>query len=237
MRIIFEQIDWSLQKQVLPDPLAHYCTHVHRKVDGSQLQISDGAGKEALFTLLRVADEWRIQRSGKVLTARNLAPISLFCGLPKGDKLDRITRQASELGIREIIILKMARNVVQLDENRATKRLERLARVAVEAARQSERSDVLLIKGVLSFKEGIERALALSNAFFFHPKQPTALPSLTSHESCGLFVGPEGGFTAAECEQFADAGIIGAHLGQTILRTETASIIGIASALARMNRL
>ena len=95
----------------------------------------------------------------------------------------------------------------------------------------------MLIKGVLSFKEGIEHAQTLDNAFFFTPKQPTALPALTSHESCGVFVGPEGGFTATECAQFADAGIIGAHLGQTILRTETAAIIGIAAALARMDHL
>ena len=237
MRIIFEQIDWSLQKQVLPNPLAHYCTHVHRKLDGAQLQVSDGAGQEALFALRQRAEGWQIERAGEIIKVSNLAPISLFCGLPKGDKLDRITRQASELGIREIIILRMARNVVQLDEKRARKRLERLARVAIEAARQSERSDVLVIKGVLDFSEGIEYAQTLSKAFFFHPKQPTTLPALTSGESCGLFIGPEGGFTPTECEQFADSGIIGAHLGQTVLRTETASIISIATALARMNRL
>ena len=237
MRIIIEDIDWSQAIQPLPATMVHYCVHVHRQIAGCRLVISDGAGQEAEFTLLQQSDNWQIERNTEVIQSSNVVPITLFCGLPKGDKLDRVTRQASELGIAEIVLLKMSRNVVQLDGTKAAKRLARLERVALEAARQSERSRVLKLSGVYEFSEGIQQAISLDNAFYFHPGRSEILPSLDPTRSCGIFVGPEGGFSETECDQMTDAGIVRAHLGHTILRTETASIAGIVAALSKMGHL
>ena len=147
MRIIIADIDWTLSIQPLPDNMVHYCVNVHRQIAGNCLIISDGAGQEAEFTLLLQSDHWQIERKSKVYRSDNVIPITLFCGLPKGDKLDRVTRQASELGIAKVVLLKMSHNVVQLEGKKAAKRLARLERVALEAARQSERSRVLELTG------------------------------------------------------------------------------------------
>jgi len=237
MRIIIADIDWTLSIQPLPDNMVHYCVNVHRQIAGNCLIISDGAGQEAEFTLLLQSDHWQIERKSKVYRSDNVIPITLFCGLPKGDKLDRVTRQASELGIAKVVLLKMSHNVVQLEGKKAAKRLARLERVALEAARQSERSRVLELTGVYEFSEGIQQAISLDNAFYFHPGRSEILPSLDPTRSCGIFVGPEGGFSETECDQMSDAGIIQAHLGHTILRTETASVAGIVAALSKMGHL
>jgi 16S rRNA (uracil1498-N3)-methyltransferase len=50
-------------------------------------------------------------------------------------------------------------------------------------------------------------------------------------KSVGLFVGPEGGFTDEEVELALQNGCLPATLGDNILRTETAAIVGVASVM------
>lgn len=52
-----------------------------------------------------------------------------------------------------------------------------------------------------------------------------------------LLVGPEGGFSEVEAETARSAGAAVASLGPSILRTETAAVIGAALTLARYGRL
>ena len=46
-----------------------------------------------------------------------------------------------------------------------------------------------------------------------------------------LAIGPEGGWTVEELQQFRDSGWTSASLGETILRAETAAIVATALAL------
>ena len=52
-----------------------------------------------------------------------------------------------------------------------------------------------------------------------------ALSEVRSEQKLGLFVGPEGGFSEAEAQMAAEAGLVGSSLGQRILRTETAALV------------
>ena len=52
-----------------------------------------------------------------------------------------------------------------------------------------------------------------------------------------LVVGPEGGFEEREVDAMRRAGAALASLGQAILRTETAAVVGAALVLARYGRL
>ena len=86
----------------------------------------------------------------------------------------------------------MERNVVVLDGPRRDKRLERLRRVATEAARQSERSSLLTISGPVSFQDAINMAQQQDRVFFCQPGVETVIPMLDADSACALFVGPEG---------------------------------------------
>ena len=48
--------------------------------------------------------------------------------------------------------------------------------------------------------------------------------------SLALWVGPEGGWTESESEQFRAAEITGVRLGRSVLRTETAGPVAVAVA-------
>jgi 16S rRNA (uracil1498-N3)-methyltransferase len=52
-----------------------------------------------------------------------------------------------------------------------------------------------------------------------------------------LLVGPEGGFSQEEIDTAKDAGMLDASLGSSILRTETAALVGAVLVLARYGRL
>jgi 16S rRNA (uracil1498-N3)-methyltransferase len=237
MRLVIEHMDWTCDAHTLCDEMIHYCINVHRIGDGAEVTISDGAGKMARFVLVSSEGQWQAKRVGEVLATTNIAPVSVFFGLPKGDKLDRVVRQLSELGVDQLVLVRMSRNVVVLDGPRLTKRIERLRRVATEAARQSQRSSILNILGPMDFSEALQLSKTFTHALFCEPTALQLMPSMQADDRCCIFVGPEGGFAPTECERMSTEGITGVLLGQTVLRTETAAIVAATTALARLSYL
>src|SRR5690606_9678054 len=66
----------------------------------------------------------------------------LVQALPKGSKLDEIVRACTETGVAAIQLALAERSIARPDADRAGARLDRLAKIAQEAARQSERAHV-----------------------------------------------------------------------------------------------
>lgn len=66
--------------------------------------------------------------------------ITLFQGLPKGDKMELIIQKAVELGVYKIVPVSMKNCVVKLDEKKAAKKVERCKQSAESAAKQSKRT-------------------------------------------------------------------------------------------------
>lgn len=237
MRLVIEDIDWTTQTHTLSPNSVHYCINVHRTPEGSTLLISDGAGRQAHFELLSRDGLWCVDRVSDITSSSNIAPITIFFGLPKGDKLDRVVRQLSELGIEKLILVKMERNVVVLEGPRLNKRIERLKRVATEAARQSGRSSILEIVAPIDFSKALRFVKDLDHALFCHPTADGSMPTMQMGQTCGIFIGPEGGFSSGECQRLIDEEIKGVLLGQTVLRTETAAIVAATTALGRLRYL
>ena len=237
MRLVIEHIDWTCDPHPLSNEIVHYCVNVHRIAEGAEIIISDGAGKMASFVLTASEGQWQAQRVGDILASTNIAPVSVFFGLPKGDKLDRVVRQLSELGIEQLVLVRMSRNVVVLDGPRLTKRIERLRRVANEAARQSQRSSILKILGPIDFSEALQLSKTFSHALFCEPTASQLMPAMQKDDRCCIFVGPEGGFAPTECARMSAEGVIGVLLGKTVLRTETAAIVAATTALSRLSYL
>lgn len=68
--------------------------------------------------------------------------ITLYQALPKGDKLEMIVQKAVELGVGRIVPVLTRRCVSRPDEKSMKKKLERLNRIALEAAKQCGRGRV-----------------------------------------------------------------------------------------------
>jgi len=157
-----------------------------------------------------------------------LRRVALVYGLAKGEKVDAVVRDASELGATHVFVAQCARSVARADGDRAAAKVERWRRISEEAARQAGRADPPLVEGVLPWASALERAAAVTDARFCLWENATSplgamlQEPLARKEAIAFAIGPEGGLTAAEVEAAAQAGFREASLGRFILRTETA---------------
>lgn len=154
--------------------------------------------------------------------------IFLYQGLPKADKLESIIQKSVELGVYEIVPVKMQRCVVRLDDKKAAKKTGRWNAIALSAAKQSRRGIVPEVREPESWPESLRQAGELDHVLVPYESAEgiaytrQVLESIKPDESVGVFIGPEGGFSAQEIEDLKKAGARIITLGHRILRTETA---------------
>lgn len=198
---------------------------------GDALTVLDGRGKvyEAVVEQAgREAVSCAITNesaAGGALSVR----ITLVQGLPKGDKMDLIVQKATELGVFRLIPLVCERSVVKLSGDKPQRRIERWQRIAQEAAKQCRRPDVPEVLPPTGWEEVLNGMPDDVNALipWEEENQKTLKKTLGESELQGdvyVFIGPEGGFTAAEVELARSRGVRPVTLGPRILRTETAGL-------------
>ena len=162
--------------------------------------------------------------------------ITLFQGLPKADKMEWVIQKAVEIGVSEIVPVRMTRCVMRLNEKDAEKKLDRWRRIAMEAGKQSGRCVIPTVASPLSLPDVLSRAAGLDacavpweDARSLGPKAFfSARPGL---RSLGLLIGPEGGISPEEIEALS-ARFCPLTLGPRILRTETAGLAAAAAFFA-----
>lgn len=156
--------------------------------------------------------------------------ITLFQGLPKGDKMEWIIQKAVELGAVRIVPMASKRAVVKLDAKKAIKKVQRWQEIAKSAAKQSKRNLVPEVTKVMSFKEAVAYGKTMDMLVIpYEDAQGIAhsrevLSQVREKKSLGIYIGPEGGFQEEEVELAAAAGAYPLTLGHRILRTETAGM-------------
>lgn len=140
----------------------------------------------------------------------------------KGDRPEWVVQKLTELGIDAIVPLRAQRSVVRWEGERAERAVERLRRVAREAAAQSRRLRLPAILPVVTPGELMGRF----DAGGLDGKAITALALAVpgggrlnvGHRT--VVIGPEGGWDDTE----QPAGVSTVGLGPTVLRAETAAV-------------
>ena len=181
-----------------------------------------------------------------VLTVEEEAPstelpagITLFQGLPKGDKMDWIVQKNTELGVQRIVPVAMKRSVVRLEGKKAGARVSRWQAVAQSAGKQAGRTRLPEVSPVVSFAEALKEASGMDLLLLPYESAEgmTAARNLLGQARpgmrIGILIGPEGGFEPSEVEAAVQAGWNVLSLGPRILRTETAGM-AVAAALMLM---
>jgi 16S rRNA (uracil1498-N3)-methyltransferase len=198
----------------------HHLERVLRLRGGAPVTVSDGAGR------------WRLTRFGAALEPDGPieqvdvpAPaITIACALVKGERPELVVQKLTELGVDTIVLFAAERSVVRWDGPRATAHLERLARVAREAAMQSRRVRLPGVVWSATFE-----AVAATPGAAMAERDGDAV----SLEHPVVLVGPEGGWSPRE----VGAGLPSVSLGPNVLRTETAAMAaGALLVAARMRR-
>ncbi len=162
--------------------------------------------------------------------------ITLFQGLPKSDKMDWIVQKSVELGVSRIVPLHMARCVSKPDAKDAEKKAERWRKIAREAGKQSGRCIVPEVFSPFSAAQAASLLTEPEHVLVPWEQCPSPGPLgwVREHESVhsiGIVIGPEGGITPDEIQQFLHLGCEPVTLGRRILRTETAGIACISALL------
>jgi 16S rRNA (uracil1498-N3)-methyltransferase len=208
-------VDDLRQPSLTPDD-HHHLQRVLRVRAGEDITISDGQGR---WCRARFGDT--VAAEGPVCEVPEPAPrLTIAFALVKGGRPELVTQKLTELGVDHIVPFVAARSVVRWEPGRDRRHVERLQRVAREAAMQSRRSRLPTIGEVATFADVV--ALPGAAAAVRHGVPPTL-------EHPTLLIGPEGGFTADEQAVFTRE----VGLGDLVLRAETAAIAG-ASLLAAM---
>jgi len=189
---------------------------------GDQVVLFDGKGRTASARLESVGDPVVCQAEGPVAVEKGLARVVLMLAIPKGSKLDECVRMATELGVDEVALMQTERTIPRWDPERARSRVDRLTRIASEAAAQCERNDVPIVHRPEPCGAWLEQMPDNARGVLFGARAQGALNLDETPEQVWCAVGPEGGFTDAEVASFEAAGFVVASLGKRVLRVDTA---------------
>ena len=217
----------------------HHAKKVLRLRPGEQVEVSDSSEFEYLCEIesfgegelfLRILDKQAFAKEPEL-------SVTLYQGAPKQGKMETIVQKCTELGVRTIVPVYLARSVVQEKEGKGEKKQERWQKVADEAAKQCKRGvparvgSSLKLKGLLAELPQYDLVLIP-----YEDERKTTLKEVLRSEeiqakkpkSVAVIIGPEGGFSAEEVEAVTAAGGCAVSLGKTILRTETAGMAALA---------
>lgn len=152
--------------------------------------------------------------------------INLFQGLPKSDKLELIIQKVVELGVNSITPFESSRTIVKWDQKKETKKMSRYVEIIESASKQSKRSKIASMNGLLSFNQLVENIKENFTIVAYENRGISLKETISKNESSifNIVIGPEGGFSEDEIEKLENAGAHIVNLGNRILRTETAAI-------------
>jgi 16S rRNA (uracil1498-N3)-methyltransferase len=194
----------DVEHPALDDADHHHLGKALRLRNGDAMVVADGAGA---WRTARFGDE--IEPTGEVTVVPRPSP-TLTVGLTptKGDRPEWAVQKLTELSVDRIVVLRTDRSVVVWEGDRAEHHLERLRRIAREAAMQSRQVWLPEVRGVDALADHPAAALADVGG------RPLAVGDTA------ILCGPEGGWS--EAERASDRPRIA--LGPSVLRAETAAV-------------
>lgn len=206
---------------------------VLRLSSGTRLVLCDGAGREYCGTIDNVGSDCLTVEVGQatVVQATESPRITLFQGLPKGEKMELILQKTTELGVAAVVPFVAERSVSRPDAVRGEQKVRRWMRIVEEAARQSRRTDIPRLFPIVSLPEALATAEQELKLLLWEGEQDQGigriLAGYPSPQEAAVMIGPEGGLSPAEAAAAEAYGFLPATLGSRILRTETASLAAL----------
>ena len=152
--------------------------------------------------------------------------VTIVQSLVKEQKMDYILQKTSELGVDKIIPYCASRSVIKINEKK-DKKVERWKSILKEAAEQSKRIKIPEIMNPINLSNLVKlsdydiKFLCTVNESSQNLKK--VLSNMVSGAKILFVIGPEGGFTLEEEKVMMENGFISISLGNSVLRTETAS--------------
>lgn len=199
----------DLAAPVLRDDDAHHLARVLRLRAGERVTASDGQGRwrDCRF------DATGLTVDGEIESESLSDGVTVLFALSKGDKPETAVQKLTELGVARIVPFVAERSVARWDDEKSQRNVERLRKVAREAAMQSRQ---VRLPRIEDLQPSLDAAATLvGDVTVAEPGGETVDASVSA-----IAVGPEGGFTAAELDGRRLVSLPGG-----ILRAETAAVV------------
>lgn len=195
---------------------------VLRLREGEIVSVFDGTGREFSCRIQTIKKGETIL---EIIEETLPPPISnldltLAVALLKGEKFDLVVQKAVELGVSTFVPITTKRTDVKPKDN--NKRVARWQKIALEAAKQSGRADLMKIETPLSFEEFLP--IAGGTKILFAERGGEAFSKIKAGKKITAVIGPEGGWDLSEIESAKRFDFQIVTFGGRIQRAETAAI-------------
>lgn len=199
----------------------HLCLVLRMRAGDTFIAFDPIALTEAPAEVVHASTDAAVVRIGAVEPAALVAdlPIHLIYALAKGDKVDAVVRDATELGATRITVARTSRSVVKLDDQTALAKIERWSRIAEQAARQCGRADPPAVD-LLDWETALDGASGDAR-FVLDVAARDPLGPLLKPVATVFAVGAEGGLSEGELSSAEQRGFHRVNVGRFTLRTET----------------
>lgn len=201
---------------------SHYVTKVMRLKVGDNISLFNTSGEwEAkILNISKNIVEFKIIK--QLRSRKNEKELWLAFSPIKSNYFNFMIQKATELGVTKFIPIIFDRSVVRKINK------ERLKKIIIEAAEQSNRIDIPLIENTQNLKSFLNNKMNLIFADLNSNNKKIDLKKLKKNPIC-LIIGPEGDFSEKEREQilFFDE-VQPIKINENILRSETAVISALS---------
>ena len=216
----------------LPEEETQHALKVLRMRPGDVCQaLTDGEIFDAVLEETAAPARVILRLGEKLPSPEPQVRVTLYQGLPKGDKMDYVVQKCTEAGVFRIVPVRFSRCVAAWTDKDEEKKRLRFQRIAAEAAKQSGRAIIPEIGLPLTVGQLCDEIKAYDLALVpWEEERGNGIRGKwQGQKNVAIVIGPEGGISPEEMAQMQAAGAVPVTLGPRIFRTETA---GLAAAIS-----
>ena len=235
-RFFIEKINPKEKYIILNDSAQlHHLRDVLRVKLLEEVAVFDQQGNEVITSVMQIGLHQIELEVKEIRPAKDPGiRITVACAIPKKVKMDDIVDKLTQLGVECIIPLETERVIVRLDKQKKTERFLRWEKIALSAAKQSQRNSLAVIKPISKLPDVISAVddfdLKLIPTLEGRNKTLKEVFCETKKKikKVIILIGPEGDFTPGEVARALEAGFLPVSLGSQVLRVDTAAIAAVS---------
>lgn len=221
----------SPQQVTIEGPEARHLAKVKRARTGETVGLLDGQARLGAGTITEIAGS--NQRPTVTIALERIETIEptkpsiqICCPAPKGDRLERMIDQLTQIGVASWTPLITDRS----ERDPKAIRQDRIDRIINEALKQCIRTTALAVHEPMTLTQAIDQNDAIQIIVCDGSGDSSLAPVEADHTR--ILIGPEGGWSDQERSTIQESNIPIRRLGVHVMRLETAAVVAASLALA-----
>lgn len=217
---------------VLRDETLHHIRDVCRQTVGDRFEVL----LDSQAYLVEIVGESKKESRAKVLSVRDVPPlpaprIRLVLAIPRFNVFEAVLEKMVEMGVESIQPLFTENSFIRTAAGTWAGKEARFKKIVQGATQQCGRGELLTVLEPMTLPVFLaNRKPGAKGLFAYEGQGATPVKTLLAEwrtseiDAVDLFIGGEGGFSAAEVELFRQNGLPPVTLGAQVLRVETACV-------------